>query len=1568
MQPKVVKKEEPKIIVPASIKVAQSESSYDSVRSSSSLELLSSIDPSSRFEMNVANLVQLIPKLSKSDDWQEWSDQVHNLLGMQGLLRYIVPRYYPADHQDAGLRGTIDRTGLTDENDIKVLCMLSFTLTQANRYIISGKTTAFEAFTALRQQYETSTGSKFLLMARLSSARVRDPNNAQDHVNYMSGLWVRLRAVWPECPEDNLVGYMMNSIAEGFPQIFGGLCARENLTYQQICEALLRCDAHKINQSPNNSAFYLHNSNNRGNSRGRSSRGSRRGGFTNNNNPRPTNRPAESSKNPMSDPAVNPHAGKECRWCHKLNHIESECRKKKADSAAGITQRPQRSQPQANVATNQPGQSSSSSTKQQSNFTYDFNYMAEYSAEESSEDECLVSTALTSPLTISLIVDSGSTTSVVNDASFLTELQPHHGCIKVGSGHSLPVRQSGILSGVANDIPSVFKNVLVAPGIQQNLLSLSKVTTGGGCGLFLNDKCLIFPPGHKIRVTTELQPIIAHKDTSGLYRLDLQMTEEQHQSYVIRQSLDGKLWHRRLACLHDKALRKLGFPEDTSNCIICAKAKLKIRPFPLTRHRSNLVPNRGLNFDLHGPTRFHGLENEKYIVVMVDYSSGMIFLQCLEHKSGAAEWLITTLKRLINQTGTTPEFVQSDKGGEFVGSPLRVFLESQGIQHNFSTTEAHASNGLVERANRTIMEKARAMLIWSGIPKRFWTFFITAAAYLANRSPSSRRAHKTPFELWYGVKPDLKHLRVMGCRTQSRAVPRPSKLEDQTDCGVFLGYTNTTTHYQIFNVTKQRIDVVRDIAFFEDVPGSNVFTQREVDYGISFPFWKISDFILEPPAVEPVQPPLHPLPVLIPEGIPLVNQPVQPPLPQVEQPEPQQAESPRPAATSTPQRSSHESSRLPPLSLDNLQQRLGENAESPPTNSRIPRRPSISTTVVPPTSSTHELRRSTRSNIGNKMNTVMDAVRHRPKPHESHFTFRSDLMKINSNKEQVSESHEEHQSFIVNWEPTSTKEAMEDDEWYESIQQELKSMVDREVFVLVPRPTNRQVIGTKFVFKVKRNQNNEPVRAKTRLVAQGFRQIQDEDFYETFASVVRYDTVRTVLAIMTQNQLHAHHFDVTTAFLHAPLQEEVFVEQPPLNHHHQFPSHVWKLLRAIYGLRQSPNAWFVMITKTLQSLGFEPTSSDPCLFIKMDQIEGLAVTILLLLFVDDIVVLSSSILALQRVFTDLRNQQIDLTFLGEVTNFISLNIEYDKVAGICRVGQPGYLLKILKKFNCDDLPIANTPMRTSMRLVAGNIEDERPDYPYRSAIGSLQFLAQSTRPDISFAVSHLAQFSTTFNDEHVLAVQRVFQYLKGTKNYCISYFRRSHNVPHDLTVRGFVDANWGGLPSDNGRSTTGYVIFLCCGPILWSSTRQTSVALSTAESESLAICKASTASVWTNNLLKELQLLPPEAPFILSTDSTAASQSCQHPTNHGRMRHVMLSLAFIRDLSQKSQVLLQTISGNENVADILTKPLPEPLFLYHRLLLVALNDQPQQQAQEVTIGEAKAEDIHFASTAYLFVS
>ncbi|GJZ06941.1 putative ribonuclease H-like domain-containing protein [Tanacetum coccineum] len=384
----------------------------------------------------------------------------------------------------------------------------------------------------------------------------------------------------------------------------------------------------------------------------------------------------------------------------------------------------------------------------------------------------------------------------------------------------------------------------------------------------------------------------------------------------------------------------------------------------------------------------------------------------------------------------------------------------------------------------------------------------------------------------------------------------------------------------------------------------------------------------------------------------------------------------------------------------------------------------------------------------------------------------------------------------------------------------LSEVEPKKVWTLVDLPNGKRPIGTKWVFRNKKDERGIVIKNKARLVAQGYTQEEGIDYDEVFAPVARIEAIRLFLAYASFKDFVVYQMDVKSAFLYGKIEEEVYVCQPPGFEDPDFPDRVYKVEKALYGLHQAPRAWYETLSTYLLDNGFQRGKIDKTLFIRRDKGDILLVQV----YVDDII-FGSTKKSLCTEFEKMMHKKFQMSSMGELTFFLGLQVK-QKEDGIF-ISQDKYVTEILKKFGFTDVKTASTPMETQKPLLKDEDGEEVDVHLYRSMIGSLMYLT-SSRPDIMFAVCACARYQVNPKVSHLHAVKRIFRYLKGQPKLGLWYPKDS---PFDLVA--YTDSDYTRASLDR-KSTTGGCQFFRRRLISWQCKKQIMVANSTTEAEYVA--------------------------------------------------------------------------------------------------------------------------------------
>jgi histone deacetylase 1/2 len=374
--------------------------------------------------------------------------------------------------------------------------------------------------------------------------------------------------------------------------------------------------------------------------------------------------------------------------------------------------------------------------------------------------------------------------------------------------------------------------------------------------------------------------------------------------------------------------------------------------------------------------------------------------------------------------------------------------------------------------------------------------------------------------------------------------------------------------------------------------------------------------------------------------------------------------------------------------------------------------------------------------------------------------------------------------------PTNVSDALQDANWKHAIDEEFDALHRNNTWRLVPSHVGKNVIDCRWIYKIKRKSDGSIDRYKARLVAKGFKQRYGIDYEDTFSPVVKIANVRLVLAVSVSRGWSLRQLDVKNAFLHGVLEEEVYMRQPPGYEDKDKPTYICKLDKALYGLKQAPRAWYSRLSSKLITLGFVASKSDMSLFIYHKR----NTTIYMLIYVDDIIVASSSQAATDALLMDLR-QEFALKDLGDLNFF--LGVEVQKVSNGLVLSQSKYAQEILTRVGMSNCTGVSTPLSSSEKIVAqGELLGPEDSTKYRSVVGALQYLTL-TRPDLSYAVNKVCQYLHAPTTMHWTAAKRILRYVKHTMTFGLTFVKSNSTL-----VSAFSDADWAGC-ADDRRSTGG---------------------------------------------------------------------------------------------------------------------------------------------------------------------
>ncbi len=502
--------------------------------------------------------------------------------------------------------------------------------------------------------------------------------------------------------------------------------------------------------------------------------------------------------------------------------------------------------------------------------------------------------------------------------------------------------------------------------------------------------------------------------------------------------------------------------------------------------------------------------------------------------------------------------------------------------------------------------------------------------------------------------------------------------------------------------------------------------------------------------------------------------------------------------------------------------------------------------------------------------------------------------------------------------------------WYEAHAKEVDNLTSNGTFVEVPYdqvPPTARVHRAHTLFEWKRGDDGNRTVPKVRTVFDGSTQVHGVDFDKAYAPVARLATLRMFLSLAAANSWVVHQMDVTAAFLHGSLTEEVYVRPPP-----GFPQErdgrrvVWLLKKSLYGLRQAPRCWNDMLHAWFTAQGFQRSDLDPCLYI--GAVRGSDTSQAILVWVDDMLIAGPNAKAVER-FKALIGAAFKMTDLGVVEWYLGMHVTRD--SGGLRISQAKYVDAIVERAGMSRLSPVGVPMEARRALGPDELVKPGVDFEglppfsvneYRTIVGMVMYLAVCTRPDIAFTASMLARFLAKPTPGHWLVAVGLVRYLRGTRDFSLRY-RAVSGLPSNVLM-AYSDASF--KPYEwCSFSVTGYVLTLNGGPVAWRSGLQTITAPSSTAAEYVALYETVCEVIPDRSVLESLGF--PQPPTVIFEDNQPCIVAVTNPGVMKSARMLDVKFHFARECSEKGVIKVVFVPSDANVADLLTKALPKPKLM-----------------------------------------
>jgi hypothetical protein len=499
-------------------------------------------------------------------------------------------------------------------------------------------------------------------------------------------------------------------------------------------------------------------------------------------------------------------------------------------------------------------------------------------------------------------------------------------------------------------------------------------------------------------------------------------------------------------------------------------------------------------------------------------------------------------------------------------------------------------------------------------------------------------------------------------------------------------------------------------------------------------------------------------------------------------------------------------------------------------------------------------------------------------------------------------------------EPTTVKAALSGEEAelrQQALKEEFDSIKGMGVYKLIPRavvPAGRRILKGKPVFKRKRDENGNITRYKARWVAKGFLQVFGVDFDKTMSPTARLET-----------------------FPHGKLDDPLFMEQPSGFEEEGKPagSWVWMLLKGLYGIKQGGRVWNEEMNSAMDGWKFHRVNVEYCLYYRKSN-AGFVMTAV---HVDDFLSVASTP-ALNDEFEAQLRSRWEIT-KSDGSHILGIHVVRDRKKRQVHLSQTAAITKVVKEFGQENARPVSTPMDPSIKLSRAHepqSDEEKANMArlrYRELVGSLVYIACATRPDIAFAVNKVSAFVNNPGQAHYDAAIRIVRYLHHTRLHVLTL---GAGTSHQGTISpgqgvrlvGMTNSDYANCV-DTRRSISGYCFSLGGGAISWSSRKQDVVATSTCEAEYIAACNATKEALWLRQVLLEVGFKQAKATTI-GADNQGAIILSEQQSNHDRSKHIDVKYHLTREQVARGNIHLTYVRSCDNVADILTKALPGPVF------------------------------------------
>ncbi len=962
-----------------------------------------------------------------------------------------------------------------------------------------------------------------------------------------------------------------------------------------------------------------------------------------------------------------------------------------------------------------------------------------------------------------------------------------------------------IVLGRGKDIQDEFvlHDVLYAPSMPISLISVSRLVASGFQVQFKRGGCHLTTPSG-----TCLTPV---PERNGLYPLS--SVEPISQSPCVPEMAAATLtqleFHRRMAHAYPPTFQKMirdgvvtGIDLEAAEvefCEVCQKAKQTRKPFPKVRSSPHATKyGQHVHTDVWGKAQVRSWDGKEYFITFLDEYSDEAFVSLMRTKSEAlAHYRAYKAWAKTHRGVTEVQFLQSDRGGEYTGAEFNSHLAEHGTLRNLTVHDSPQSNSKAERLNCTLAEHARALLFDAGLPKFLWGEAILHAAWLRNRTTSKNTPGSTPHERGTGQKPNLSNLPCFGvtCWMHQENV---GKLDPKSKPARWVGYELQSKGHKVYWPDRHTVLVERNIRFEPDTVVTETVGVQGENSPPSGPATPPSPppgpAATNPPAPNPAQPPAPAAPTNLPNpatpAAPESAAPHPDPPPTTMNPPPPDV-SPPGAPVDAPE---HVLTKRDVAELD----APAAPVESEASSSR-PRR------TRQPSRWVRDLQAGLGSTGGRGAQRVPKSVlkpsaclageiwddvelEGEVEEEEEDIEFESELdvcgcashHDLSAFVAPVQGTHCEHcgnmpllftlAAMSSSDEPTY-RDAMagpEKDNWLAAMKDELTRINKMGTYELVEHPRNANIVGSVWALRKKRDEHNNVAKFKARLCAQGFSQVPGIDYTQTASPTARTSSFRFALALAAALDLEVHQIDFKNVYLNGKLEKTIYMRQPPDFAAPGKENFVWRLRKALYSLKQAGLMWYKVVCKLMDNIRLHRSKHDPGVFFLA--VPG--ILIIVVIHVDDCLLMTKGT-DLMRALKDQLRCRFKISDLGEARWLLGFDVLRDRPARTISLSQRAYIDTMLTHFRMTDSHPLTVPLDPHANLfkfeLTAEEREEMKRVPYAQLVGSLMYATVGTRLDIAFVVPMLSRFMSDPAGIHWEAAKRVLHYLKGTRDYRLTY-------------------------------------------------------------------------------------------------------------------------------------------------------------------------------------------------------